>query len=78
MQMGKRSHLQVCHIVRDTWGTMVESDLEFDLQKVIHAYSGIAIRGLAMVSPHALVSLIREIEAFYETGGLFPELFCKS
>lgn len=41
--MGKRSHLQVCHIVRVTWGTMVESDLEFDLQKVIHAYSGIAI-----------------------------------
>lgn len=41
--MGKLSHLQVCHIVKVAWGTMVESDLEFDLQKVIHARSGIAI-----------------------------------
>lgn len=55
--MGKQSHLQVCHIVRVTWGTMVESDLESDLQKVIHVYSSIAIRGLAMVLSHALVSL---------------------
>lgn len=76
--MGKQSHLQVCHVVRVTWGMMVESDLEFDLQKVIHAYSGIAIWGLAMVLSHALVSLTREIEAFFETGGLFPELSCKS
>lgn len=42
---------------------MVETDLEFGLQKVSDAYSGVSIRGLPIVSFHALVSLTCEIEA---------------
>lgn len=53
---------------------MVEFDLEFNLLKVIDPYSGLAMQGLPMVLSHASVSLTCEIEAFYKTGGLFPEL----